>query len=290
MTREPGRECARVGLWMRASRALGVRVLRWECAAAGGRELSGQAARRWRELQSERGIPPEILACAEHDPWHLEVTYFVAPPVPIDTPSRDAGLALLGASGTVIDVGCGGGDAAFALLGPVTRVTGVDRQQDMLDAFAADALKRGVPFRTVSGPWPEVAAEAGTAHVVVSHHVLHNVVELPPFLTALTAASRRGVVVEMLDQHPMAWLDPLWVHFHGLHRPPPATTDDAVAVLRELGIAPVVTKWERRSPPRQDPVWVTRRLCLPEARVPEVDAAMDSLVRPRIAATLTWRS
>ena len=85
----------------------------------------------------------------------------------------------------------------------------------------------------------------------------------------------------MLDQHPMAWLDPLWERFHGLRRPPPATADDAVAVLRELGVAPEVTRWERTDPPRQDPEWVTRRLCLPAERVPEVAAALASSRRAR---------
>lgn len=249
----------------------------------------GAAAQRWAELQGGRGIPPEILARAEHDPWHHDTTYFVPPEVPVDTPSRAAGFALLATPGSVLDVGCGGGDAAFALVERATDVTGVDRQQDMLDVFAATAEARGVEFRTVLGPWPDIAEAAGRADVVVSHHVLHNVVDLPPFLLALTAAARRGVVVEMLGQHPMAWLDPLWERFHGLHRPPPATTDDAVAVLGELGIEPTVTRWERRSPPRQDPVWVTRRLCLPSSRVPEVGAALDELVRPRVAATVTWR-
>jgi len=249
----------------------------------------GAAAERWADLQAGRGIPPEILALAEVDPWHHDATWFVAPATPVDTPSRRAGLALLGDAGTVTDVGCGGGDAAFAVAGPATQLTGVDRQQDMLGVFAADARQRGIPFRTVLGPWPEAAAETGAADVVVSNHVLHNVVDLPPFLRALTAAAHRGVVVEMLGQHPMAWLDPLWERFHGLHRSAPATTDDAVAVLREMGVDPAVTRWERTSPPRQDPVWVTRRLCLPSERVPEVDAALDALVRPRVAATLTWR-
>ena len=249
----------------------------------------GGAAARWAALQAGRGIPPEILARAESDPWHHDVTYFVPPDEPVDTPSRAAGLALLGTPGSVLDVGCGGGDAAFALASRATGLTGVDRQQDMLEVFAATATARGIVFRTVLGPWPGVAAAAGGADVVVSHHVLHNVVDLPPFLLALTAAARRGVVVEMLGQHPMAWLDPLWERFHGLHRPPPATTDDAVAVLRELGVEPAVTRWERRSPPRQDPAWVTRRLCLPAGRAPEVAAALDALVRPRVAATLTWR-
>jgi SAM-dependent methyltransferase len=248
----------------------------------------GEAARRWAVLQEGRGIPAAILARAPADPWRHDAADFTPPAVPLDTPSRRAGLDLLGPGGTVLDVGCGGGDAAFGLAGVITAVTGVDRQDDMLEVFAAAAAARGLPFRTVLGSWPDVAGEAGTADVAVSHHVLHNVVDLPPFVCALTAAAGRGVVVEMLDQHPMAWLDPLWERFHDLRRPPPATTDDAVAVLRELGLDPAVTRWERRNPPRQDPVWATRRLCLPAERIPEVAAAIDGLDRPRVAATLSW--
>jgi SAM-dependent methyltransferase len=250
----------------------------------------GRAAAVWAERQAGRGIPPEILVKADTNPWHHEVRLFAPPPQPVDTPSRRAGLALLGDGGTLLDVGCGGGAAALALAERTTGITGVDQQQDMLDAFAAEATARGVAHRTVLGRWPDAAADAGTADVVVSHHVLHNVVDLPPFLRALTAAAERGVVVEMMEQHPMAWLDPLWERFHGLHRPAPATTDDAVAVLRELGIDPVVRVWERCTPARQDAAWVTQRLCLPEERIAEVDAALDALARPRMAATLSWRA
>ncbi len=248
----------------------------------------GTAAARWAELQSARGIPPEILAAAESSPWCFAAADFAVPQQPVPTPSRQAGLALLAAGGTVLDVGCGGGVAAFALVPAATRLTGVDQQTDMLASFAATATARGVPHRGVLGRWPDCAQAAGRADVVVSHHVLHNVVELPPFLRALTAAAHRGVVVEMLAEHPMAWLDPLWERFHDLHRPPSASTDDAVAVLREIGVEPTVTRWERTSAPRHDPAWVTRRLCLPSARTAEVAAALAGLVRPRIAATLRW--
>lgn len=244
------------------------------------------AAGRWAQLQEGRGIPAEILARAPANPWHHTPEFFTAPAEPADTPSRAAGLAMLDTPGTVIDVGCGAGAAGFALAGPVTHLTGVDLQQDMLDAFAQAAVERGIPHRTVRGRWPEV--DAGRADVVVSHHVLHNVVDLPPFLTALTAAARRGVVVEMLAEHPMAWLDPLWVRFHDLHRPPPATDQDALAVLGELGVDPEVRRWERPDPPRQDVGWITRRLCLPPEREPEVAAALDGVARPRTAVTLTW--
>ena len=250
----------------------------------------GEAAQRWAELQSGRGIPAEILAQAESDPWGFPAADFTAPAAPADTPSRRAALALLGSGGTVLDVGCGGGAAAFALVPPAERIIGVDRQQDMLDGFAATAADRGVEHRIVRGGWPEAAAAADRADVVVCHHVLHNVIDLAPFLLALAAAADRGVVVEMLTEHPMAWLDPLWERFHGLSRPPSATTDDAVAVLREFGITPAVSRWVRASPPRQDPAWITRRLCLPVSRTAEVAAASAELVRPRTAATLTWPS
>ncbi|MDN5749545.1 MAG: class I SAM-dependent methyltransferase [Pseudonocardia sp.] len=247
------------------------------------------AAQRWAELQEGRGIPPEILAHATAPPWLHDPTDFTAPAVPADTPSRRAASGLLGAGGTVLDVGCGGGGASLALAGVVAHVTAVDQQSDMLEVFAAGATARGIAHRLVPGRWPDVAIAAGPADVVLSHHVLHNVVDLPPFLLALTAAARRGVVVEMFAEHPMAWLDGLWVRFHDLHRPPPATTDDALAVVAELGIDVRVERWERETVPRQDAQWVTRRLCLPVERVAEVAVALDAVPsRPRMAATLVW--
>jgi SAM-dependent methyltransferase len=249
----------------------------------------GDAARRWAQLQGGRGVPPEILAAAPADPWTHEPRDFAAPDVAIDTPSRKAATALLGRGGSVLDVGCGGGAAAFALE-RLSAVVGVDRQRDMLESFAAAARARGVPYRTVAGTWPDVAGAAGPADVVVGHHVLHNVVDLPRFVSALTAAARRGVVVEMYAEHPLAWLDPLWLRFHGLLRPPSATVDDAAVVLRETGVRPSVVQWERTTPARQDPVWVARRLCLPAERVDEVATALAELPpRPRAAATLVWR-
>lgn len=252
--------------------------------------MVGTAAERWAELQGGRGLPAEILAQAPTDPWVHNPGDFAAPAVPADTPSRAAALELLGEGGTVIDVGCGGGRATFAVAERVRHATGVDQQQDMLDRYAADAAARRIPFSTVRGRWPEIAPQVGTADVVLCHHVLHNVVDLPPFVTALSAAARCGVVVEMLTEHPMAWLDPLWERFHGLHRPPPATDADAAAVLRELGIEPTITRWEREDAPPRDPRWVTTRLCLPPEREPEVAEAMADLRSPpRWSATLTWR-
>jgi SAM-dependent methyltransferase len=249
------------------------------------------AADRWRELQEGRGLPEHILANAPVSPWRHDPKHFTAPAQPADTPSRDAALELLaqGPGGTVLDVGCGGGSASLAVAEYADHLVGVDHNPGMLEVFSADCAARGVSHRAVLGEWPAVADEAGIADVVVCHHVGYNTVDFPPFLVALTMMARRGVVMELTARHPMAWLDPLWVKFHDLHRPEPATADDAVAVLEELGISPTVTRWERPPALPEDAEWVAKRLCLPVERAGEVAEALAEIPRrPRDTVTLTW--
>ncbi len=252
------------------------------------------AAIRWRELLAARAIPAHVLAAAPADPYRHDPQRFAAPRHALDTPSRRAALDLLDGRGSVLDVGAGAGAASLALLPHVSSVTGVDDATDMLSAFAKACLDRDVPYAAVLGAWPDVAPDAGTADVVVCHHVVYNTAELAPFGRALDAAARRGVVVELHDEHPTAWLDPLWRRFHALTRPPAATAEDAVAVLREAGLDPLVVRWrkpERPEDPRAEALRVTRRLCLSASRVDEVRAALAELPRPsRDHVTLHWRT
>lgn len=245
---------------------------------------------RWRELQQARAVPQAILDAAQRSPWKHDPAHFGAPARPRDTPSRSAALALLGdGRGTVLDVGCGGGRASLAVAEAAGSLVGVDHDPGMLEVFAAGCAARGIEHRTVRGAWPDAAAAAGTGDVVVCHHVGYNTVDFAPFLTALTSAAARGVVMELTARHPMAWLDPLWVRFHDVHRGEPATADDAVAVLEELGISPTVVRWEREARLPEDPVWVARRLCLPESRLGEVAEALVGLPkRTSDVVTITW--
>jgi len=253
----------------------------------------GSAALRWRELLEARAIPAEILAAAPQDPHRHDPDRFLPPAVPEDTPSRRTALALLGEQGgTVLDVGCGGGVAGLALVPKVTHLTGADHADDMLAVFERACTERGVAHRTVLGPWPDIAPQAGVADVVVSHHVGYNTVELGPFVAALGAAARRGVVIELHAEHPGGWMDPLWAHFYALHRPPPATAEDALAVLEEIGIHPQVQRWSRpRTPrdPEEEVRFSLRRLCLPAERRAEVAEVVLGLgPRHRDLLTLSW--
>jgi SAM-dependent methyltransferase len=261
---------------------------------------TGTAAARWTAMMDARRVPDDIVAHAPASPYRQDPERFRAASEPPDTPSRRAALALL--AGTpedrrVLDVGCGAGAASLALAGEIDHVVGVDPASDMLAAFAAACLERGVPYQAVLGTWPDAAEDAGDAPLVLCHHVGYDTADLAGFAAGLTAAARTGVVLELHAEHPQAWLDPLWRRFHGLVRPEPPTADDALAVLAELGIAPDVQRWTAGPRPAEHPearaVRVARRLCLPPERVPEVAAVLADepglAGSPRERVTVTWR-
>jgi SAM-dependent methyltransferase len=250
-------------------------------------------AERWRDELAAWAIPERILAAAPESPYGFPVGLFLADAEPVDTPSRRRALDALQDGGTVLDVGCGGGRASLALVPPATRVVGVDSSPEMLTAYADAAAARGVDHAEVDGSWPEAAARAGSADVVLAHHVFYNVPDLRRFVAALTAAAHRRVVVELTGKHPWVATRELWRRFHDLDRPEGPSADLAVAVLRSEGIAVEVERWEAAARPssRQQAVTlVRRRLCLPADAEPDVDAALpaDYELIPREVVTLWW--
>jgi SAM-dependent methyltransferase len=257
------------------------------------------SARRWRDDLESWAIPPEILAAAPETPWGCPTGLFaraaeeaVAARDAAPTPSRRRALETLPEGGSVLDVGAGGGAASLALCPPAEKVTAVDQSAGMLGAFAELAEKLGVEHGEVVGPWPDVAGDVPPADVVVCHHVLYNVGDLVPFVTALTNSARRRVVVEITASHPQALLNPLWEHFHRVTRPTRPTAEDAAAVLRDLGLEVGVEQFES-SPRWRDHqhdeliAFTRRRLCLPPERDPEV-AALVPPAMPRPHVTLWW--
>jgi SAM-dependent methyltransferase len=198
----------------------------------------------------------------------------------------------LPAEGSVLDIGCGGGAASFALVPPATSVTGVDSSQDMLADYAATAARLGVDHTEILGVWPDVAAQTPAADVVACHHVLYNVADITPFVDALTRHARRRVVVELTERHPLVYSAPMWRHFHGLERPTGPSAALAVEALRDAGIVVQLHRWAR--PPRDVPrdAYVRlnrRRLCLPVTAEPEVDRVMgDTAAAWRDVVTLWW--
>lgn len=238
---------------------------------------------RWRDDLGSWAIPESITSAVTESPWVLPRQVFarradrvvLAPSGPSYERAREA----LQPAGTVLDVGSGAG-AAFLPLAPwATTVTAVDTDERMLDLLTERASAAGLDVRTITGWWPDVAAQAPSADVVTCHHVVYNVPEIGPFLTALTDHARRRVVLEMTAVHPLTSLSPLWLRFHGLTRPTGPTSADLLAILAELGLKARHTEWNR--PAEADYVSFAelvdvtrRRLCLPPERASEVEAAL----------------
>jgi len=245
---------------------------------------------RWRADLAAWAIPEYITAAVTESPWVLPRQVFArradrlasAP----EGPSYERERAALDPPGTVLDVGSGAGAACLPLLPRCTGLTAVDTDADMLALLGDRASRAGVRATLVCGSWPRSAGEAGTADLVTSHHVTYNVPEILPFLTALTAAARREVVLEMTATHPLTSLNDLWLKFHGLRRPDGPTAADLLAILAALGIDAGHVRWTRPGGADyasfSEVTDVTRRrLCLPPDRAQDVAAAlMDAGVDP----------
>jgi hypothetical protein len=154
---------------------------------------------------------------------------------------------------------------------PAKRIVAVDASPDMLKNSPADT--------TVLGRWPDVAAQAGRATVVVCGHVLYNVPDLKPFIVALNEAARKRVVIEITGSHPRErpLERELWRHFWQIERPTGPTWEDARSVIRECGIEPQVEHWEseqRGGFPKLDDLvsWMRRVVCLDSSKDGEVRA------------------
>jgi SAM-dependent methyltransferase len=238
------------------------------------------AAERWARDLDAWAIPEQVLAAAPESPWQHDVGRFaVDDSLDRDTTSaRWAREVLPPVGGTVLDVGCGGGRSAVALVPPATELIGVDAVGAMLDEFVAAATRAGVARRTFHGRWPDVAAITPVADVAICHHVIYDVADIAPFVVALTARARLAVVVEISTCHPMSAWNDAFEHFWSLARPDGPTHVDLLAVLRELGFDPEHTVGPRRTSSRHgaDPAALVpvarRRLCLPPERDDELAA------------------
>ena len=246
-----------------------------------------EAGARWADLLASWAIPDEIVAQGEVPPWsHDPLTFAMDDTADPTHPIFEVARELLPVDGgSVLDVGCGGGRSSLPLAPRATHITGVDSSRAMLDQFAAAAERARIGHREIEGRWPDVAIEAEAAgrpiepvDVVVCHHVVYNVPDLEPFVVALTAVARLGVVVVLPKRHPMSAWNSAWKHFWNLDRPEGPTSDDAIAVLRALGIEPEVIEVPRPAMARQadDPTALVtsarRRLCLTSDRDSEIGA------------------
>jgi SAM-dependent methyltransferase len=252
------------------------------------------AAERWKADLALWAIPKEILDQAVEKPWIHPPALFEIPEVIKDSLSHQRSREAMPKGGSVLDIGCGGGIATFAITPPAGHVIGVDEQQAMLDLYKANAEKFSVTSETVLGQWPAVADVTPVADVVTVFHVAYNVGEIVPFLAALNSHARKRVVIEVPILHPMSNMNEGWKHFWDLTRPTVPAAADLITVLAEMGIRANIEFFESEIllDKKVDGAngFIRRRLCLPEERQGEVDAfiAANPMPERRKLAAIWW--
>jgi SAM-dependent methyltransferase len=209
---------------------------------------------------------------------------------PLATPTTVRALEALPASGSVLDVGVGGGATSLPLVPRAGRITGFDQQADMLAIFLEAAGGARVDAGTVLGRWPDDETNAPRTDVVISGHTVYNAPDLGPFVSALDAHAARRVVLEATERHPLGWMHDLWRRFHHIDMPDAPSIDLAIAVIEATGID--VARDDR--PDRDDDpgaggfesaddavALIRTRLCLPADRDGEIAEALGERLRLR---------
>lgn len=244
---------------------------------------------RWKSLLEAWAIPNEIIDAAPENPWGFPPGLFErratsALERELTYANRKA-LETLPAGGSVLDVGAGGGAASLPLAQKAGSITAVDSSERMLEGFTRAAARLDIASRTVVSAWPEAAGQISPVDVVVCHHVLYNAPHIAPFVTALNDKARHRVVIEMTPQHPLVWMNDLWIKFHNLSRPDRPTYQDAVECLRYLGLdaqchvetsVSAMGGFEKR----EDAIaFVRKRMCLRPEQDEELAGALGDRLR-----------
>ena len=251
-------------------------------------------AQLWREKLESWAIPQEILDQAPESPWIHPPALFQIPQLIEMSPSHERAFEALPENGSILDIGCGGGIAAFAMGKKAGKVIGVDHQDEMLEMFSENARARATESKVHLGFWPAISDEVEIADVVVAHHVVYNVLEIVPFLEAMNAHALKRVVIEMPQHHPLSNLSGAWKHFWNLDRPIKPTPKDLLNVLHDMGINAHLQLWSGPVRVEQNPektVEFTRiRLCLDKRQDSEINQFLANNPQPvqRDLATIWW--
>jgi SAM-dependent methyltransferase len=187
----------------------------------------------------------------------------------------------------LLDVGAGTGHYALALAPHVREIVAVEPAEAMRERLTAEATRLRITNLEVLPTRWELTPPL-RADIVLCANVLYPLADVVPFVARLDAAATRLCCVYLRELHLDALTNPLWERWHGAPRRLLPTGRDALAVIREMGIAAHAESVEapiRWSYPDLDAAETDflEQLILPDE--PEVRAAL----RARLAQWLVER-
>ncbi|MCC6648359.1 MAG: class I SAM-dependent methyltransferase [Polyangiaceae bacterium] len=190
--------------------------------------MSGDWSARWRALHAAASRDERQV----DDRWRERAARFDRLARTGDPEGLDALGAGLLATDALLDVGAGTGRHAVPLAARCARVVAVEPSRAMRERLMARVAEARAPVQIVEGTWP---CEVERVDVAISCHVLYGVADAAPFLSAMTAATRRTCRLLLGLRAPTDALAPLWRALHGVDRPLRPAAREAQALLLHLG-------------------------------------------------------
>lgn len=213
--------------------------------------MTEPAIARWRRLLEEWALPDDLLASVPDSPygWSPELwkrREQIAGEQDTETPTSAIVRSLMPDRGSLLDVGAGTGRASLSHAAEGHRLTAVEKNPDLAEVLRRRSAESDLAVELIEGVWPEVATAVETHDVAMCAHVVYDVQDVEPFLAALAAHARSGVVVELTPDHPWSGLTPYYRALHDLERPDGPTHQDFVSVVEQVcGVQPQVEVWIR---------------------------------------------
>ncbi len=242
-------------------------------------------ADRWRSQLEAWRIPDHLLAAAGESPYGWSQRAWkrrsLVAAEGLEPRTFTVVSNLLPDRGSVLDIGAGRGRASLPLAARGHELIAVERNSAMAAGLREDAGELGLSVEIIEASWPSAAEDLGVVDVVMSAHVVYDVHDIVPFLSAMQDHAQEAVVIELSDKHPWAGLAPYYRELHGLERPDGPTADDLVDLVTWMtGHAPHVERWHRPGGLYFEDMeevreMFGRRLVLPRARWSELDAVLD---------------
>ncbi|MEO6398870.1 MAG: class I SAM-dependent methyltransferase, partial [Tepidiformaceae bacterium] len=180
------------------------------------------------------------LAPPRSDRWASRAAMFRLDPRRQLEANTAAVAAFVGPDDLVVDVGGGAGRVSLPLALSCAGVVNVEPSAGMRTEFDASAAEAGITnARCIDADWPG-GAQGIEGDLVLVANVTYFVRDIVPFVSALSAAARKRVIISVWSVPPPNDAASLFEMVHGERQAPVPNHRDLLPVLWDLGILPEV--------------------------------------------------